>query len=99
MANSDRNGENVAGHGVAAALFDGLLAATRRFFALTEPEKMKVYIGRSKNHRGYVPEGEEVFAGGTKDKKDVPEGALGAGRDHAARQDSSPVVVRSGSAA
>jgi len=60
-----------SGHGVAPALIDDLLTATQTFFAQTEAEKMKVYIGRSKNHRGYVPEGEEVFAGGTKDKKEA----------------------------
>lgn len=59
------------GHGVCPALFDDLLAATKTFFTLPEAEKMKVYIGRSKNHRGYVPEGEEVFAGGSKDKKEA----------------------------
>jgi isopenicillin N synthase-like dioxygenase len=61
----------VTGHGVAPALFDELIGATQRFFALPYAEKMKIYIGLSKNHRGYVPEGEEVFAGSTKDKKEA----------------------------
>ncbi len=61
----------LTGHGLPQRLFDDLIAAARRFFALPLDEKMKSYIGRSKNHRGYVPEGEEVFAGGTKDKKEA----------------------------
>ena len=32
---------------------------------------MKVYIGNSRNHRGYVPEGEEVFSAGSKDRKEA----------------------------
>ncbi|MDE1172159.1 MAG: 2-oxoglutarate and iron-dependent oxygenase domain-containing protein [Parvibaculaceae bacterium] len=61
----------VTGHTVPEAVFDEMLAATRAFFALPLEEKMKVYIGFSTNHRGYVPEGEEVFAGGTRDKKEA----------------------------
>ena len=61
----------VTGHGIAPALFDDLLVASKRFFAQSLDEKMQVYIGRSRNHRGYVPEGEEVFAGGTIDKKEA----------------------------
>ena len=57
----------VFGGGVDEALFEGVLDATKRFFALPYEEKMKVYIGNSRNHRGYVPEGEEVFASGSKD--------------------------------
>jgi isopenicillin N synthase-like dioxygenase len=52
-------------------LFGNLLSAAQRFFALPEDEKMRVYIGRSRNHRGYVPEGEEVFGGGTRDRKEA----------------------------
>ena len=61
----------VTGHGIADATFDGLLDASQRFFALPMAEKMKVYIGHSRNHRGYVPEGEEVFSAGSKDHKET----------------------------
>jgi isopenicillin N synthase-like dioxygenase len=61
----------VTGTGVDPRLFDNLLTVTRAFFALPYEEKMQVWIGRSTNHRGYVPEGEEVFAGGTADKKEA----------------------------
>jgi isopenicillin N synthase-like dioxygenase len=49
----------VTGSGVDQQLFDELLAVTKAFFALPLEEKMKVYIGQSSNHRGYVPTGEE----------------------------------------
>ena len=61
----------VTGHGMEPALFDGLLKATERFFALPFDEKMKVYIGNSTNHRGYVPEGEEGFYGSPADIKEA----------------------------
>jgi len=61
----------VTGHGIPEAAFAGMLDASRRFFALPMAEKMQVYIGRSGNHRGYVPEGEEVFAAGSKDRKEA----------------------------
>nr|WP_240969135.1 2-oxoglutarate and iron-dependent oxygenase domain-containing protein [Streptomyces sp. HNM0575] len=61
----------VAGHGVEPALFERLLTVTKEFFALSHEEKMRNYIGLSRNHRGYVPEGEEVFAGGTPDRKEA----------------------------
>ncbi|CAA2141698.1 isopenicillin N synthase family oxygenase [Hyphomicrobium sp. ghe19] len=61
----------ITGGGIDESLFDGVLDATKRFFALPHDEKMKVYIGNSRCHRGYVPEGEEVFASGTKDKKEA----------------------------
>jgi isopenicillin N synthase-like dioxygenase len=66
----------VVGHGVPDALFDGLLGAAKTFFAQPLEEKMKVYIGNSTNHRGYVPEGEEVFYGGTKDRKEAYDSSI-----------------------
>jgi isopenicillin N synthase-like dioxygenase len=61
----------VSGHGIPQAVFSGVVDAAARFFALPPEEKMKVYIGLSRNHRGYVPEGEEVFATGSKDRKEA----------------------------
>lgn len=66
----------VTGHGIADAVFDRLLDASKRFFALPLADKMAVYIGRSRNHRGYVPEGEEVFSIGSKDRKEAFDLAL-----------------------
>ncbi|MBA4793114.1 MAG: isopenicillin N synthase family oxygenase [Phenylobacterium sp.] len=61
----------VCGHGVDEALFEGLLDAARRFFDQPLAAKMESYIGGSSNHSGYVPEGEEVFPGGTIDRKEA----------------------------
>lgn len=61
----------VSGTGIASSAFDGLLAAAKAFFALPVEEKMLSYIGLSRCHRGYVPEGEEVFDGGTIDHKEA----------------------------
>lgn len=61
----------VTGTGVAPGLFGALLAATKEFFSLPFDTKMRYYIGNSTCHRGYVPEGEEVFSGGTVDRKEA----------------------------
>ena len=61
----------VTGHGIADSLFAELLAATEAFFSQPLDVKMRSYIGKTTNHRGYVPEGEEVFSAGTKDKKEA----------------------------
>ena len=61
----------ITGTGIPPAVFAGLLAAARAFFALPLEEKMRSYIGLSRCHRGYVPVGEEVFSGGTIDRKEA----------------------------
>ena len=50
---------HVTGHGIAPAVIERLQQAAQHFFALPEAAKRASYIGRSTNHRGYVPEGEE----------------------------------------
>ncbi|MCQ0987466.1 isopenicillin N synthase family dioxygenase [Jiella marina] len=67
----------VTGHKVDREQRAALLEATKSFFALPADRKMEIYIGKSANHRGYVPEGEEVMVGGKRDKKE----ALDLGRE------------------
>jgi isopenicillin N synthase-like dioxygenase len=61
----------LTGTGMDPALFDGVLEATQRYFEQSREAKMAQYIGNSRNHRGYVPEGEEIFAGKTSDLKEA----------------------------
>ncbi|WP_072700039.1 isopenicillin N synthase family dioxygenase [Rhodococcus coprophilus] len=61
----------IVGHGIDPESFAALEDAAKRFFAQPDDAKMKVYIGNSTNHRGYVPAGEEVFAGATPDHKEA----------------------------
>jgi isopenicillin N synthase-like dioxygenase len=73
------------GHRVPEQSIDALLAQAEAFFGLSSEQKLEYYIGKSRNHRGYVPPGEEVFYGGARDQKEsfdlcfeLPEGALDA---------------------
>jgi isopenicillin N synthase-like dioxygenase len=59
----------VTGSGVSQELFDDLLAEAEQFFALPLEEKMQVYIGKSSNHRGYVPTAEEGTYGDATDER------------------------------
>ncbi|WP_022683862.1 isopenicillin N synthase family dioxygenase [Sphingobium bisphenolivorans] len=53
------------------ALFRRLVERAQAYFALDHDAKMRSYIGRSENHSGYVPTGEEQFAGGSNDLKEA----------------------------
>lgn len=73
----------VTGHGIAPAVAERLQAAARRFFTLPDPAKHACYIGRSGNHRGYVPEGEEQLGepGQRPDRKEAFDLALDLAAD------------------
>jgi isopenicillin N synthase-like dioxygenase len=58
------------GHRVSDGLIQGLLAQAAAFFWQSNESKLEHYIGKSRNHRGYVPPGEEVFYGGARDQKE-----------------------------
>ncbi|MFM0183631.1 2-oxoglutarate and iron-dependent oxygenase domain-containing protein [Paraburkholderia aspalathi] len=60
----------VTGHQVSRAQQAALIEQAKQFFAAPDEWKMRYYIGKSTAHRGYVPEGEEVFAGGKRDRKE-----------------------------
>jgi isopenicillin N synthase-like dioxygenase len=61
----------VTGHAVPRQLIDRLTRQARAFFSLPLEDKMRLYIGNSSSHKGYVPEGEEVFYGGSRDRKEA----------------------------
>lgn len=61
----------ITGHAVEPLLIDRLIARTQVYFAQPLAEKMRHYIGQSDNHSGYVPEGEEQFAGASIDHKEA----------------------------
>lgn len=71
----------VTGHGVTRAQQAALVDQAKQFFAAPDAWKMRYYIERSIGasiaHRGFVPEGEEVFASGKRDRKE----AFDTGRD------------------
>jgi isopenicillin N synthase-like dioxygenase len=70
------------GHDVPGPAIADLVSAARAFFALPLARKMEYYIGKSSNHRGYVPEGEEVFYAGSKDRKEAFDLAQDLPADH-----------------
>ena len=65
----------VTGHRVTSAQRTALIEHARQFFDAPPDWKMQYYIGHSIGtsiaHRGYVPEGEEVFASGKRDRKEA----------------------------
>lgn len=60
----------IEGHGVPQADLDAVKLQAERFFAQAPEAKMARYIGRSINHSGYSPEGEETTASGVAGRKE-----------------------------
>lgn len=60
----------ITGHNIEKEKINKLKAITKKYFEQSHDTKMKNYIGKSSNHSGYVPEGEEVYYGGSKDLKE-----------------------------
>jgi isopenicillin N synthase-like dioxygenase len=60
----------LSGHPVSGDVVAELLAQARAFFAQPAAQKLAYYIGKSTNHRGYVPPGEETFYDGARDQKE-----------------------------
>lgn len=66
----------IAGHGVPEETMAGLKQAAKALFDLPMETKMDHYIGKSTNHRGYVPQGEEFYGEGGGDLKEAFDTAM-----------------------
>lgn len=66
----------VTGHGIPTETIEGLKIAAKTLFELPMETKMNYHIGKSTNHRGYVPQGEEYYAGSGGDLKEAFDTAL-----------------------
>ncbi|WP_242403296.1 2-oxoglutarate and iron-dependent oxygenase domain-containing protein [Asaia platycodi] len=61
----------IAGHRVAPELIENVRQAAKEFFAQPFEKKMDRYIGASASHKGFVPEGEEIYNKSRPDHKEA----------------------------
>ncbi|EGD58786.1 oxidoreductase, 2OG-Fe(II) oxygenase family [Novosphingobium nitrogenifigens DSM 19370] len=72
----------IRGHGITAGRIAGLRAAAADLFARDFDWKMGYHIGLGRGHKGFVPEGEEIYGGGKPDHKEAFDIGFEASEDH-----------------
>jgi len=72
----------ISGHGIAASQIAALRAAAAQLYAKELEWKMVYHIGLGRGHKGFVPEGEEIYAQGRPDHKEAYDIGFEAADDH-----------------
>jgi isopenicillin N synthase-like dioxygenase len=82
----------VTGHGIPADQIAALRATAAHFYAQDPDWKMRHYIGLGRGHKGFVPEGEEIYGSGRPDHKEAYDIGFEAADDHPQVQAGLPLI-------